>query len=70
MTFKIWLRRFKDDDSELGEFANEIIADPDFPRTRRLGMLVEYLFAKDVGLDVIRLFYEAYQEYYFVQVKK
>lgn len=70
MTFKIWLRRFKDDDSELGEFANEFMDDPDFPRTRKLGVLVEYLFGLDVGLDVLRLFYEAYQEYYFVQVKK
>ncbi len=70
MTFKVWLRRFKGDDSDLGEFANEIIEDSEFPRTRRLGRLVEYLFAKDVGLDVLRLFYEAYQEYYFVQVKK
>lgn len=67
MTFKTWIRRYKDDDSDLGEFANEISTDPDFPRTGKLGEMMEYLFAKDVSMDEIKMFYEAYTEYSYLK---
>ena len=64
MTFKTWLRQFNNDDSYLGEFAEEYSTDTEFPRTKKLGKMMDYLFAQYVSLEVIKMFFETYTEYY------
>lgn len=64
MTFKRWLVRFEGDDSELGEFADQYSRDKEFPRTRKIGKMMDYLFNQDFSLEEFTIFFEAYKEYY------
>lgn len=48
MTFKSWLKKFKNENSPVGDIGREILADPDFPVTQNVNKIEDYAYS--VGL--------------------
>lgn len=49
MTFKKWLTQFIDENSPRGDFARDVLADAEFPDTKNLSKINDYLFS--VGMS-------------------
>ena len=64
MTFKTWMGKFKNKNSDFGKLAKEVYYDPNFPRTRRLGKIIEYLFEKGERPEVVFMIYRGYIKYF------
>jgi 3-methyladenine DNA glycosylase AlkC len=60
MTFKTWMRKFENESSDFGQLAEEVCSNPYFPRTKKLGKIIEYLFEKGERLEFVFMIYESY----------
>jgi hypothetical protein len=49
MTFKKWLAQFIDENSPRGDFARDVLADAEFPDTKNISKINDYLFS--VGMS-------------------
>lgn len=63
-TFKNWIVCFKDVDLPIGDLANDISGDPDFPTEDYFGEILEHIDNKCKGApDVIETFVLAWSYY-------
>ena len=58
MTFKKWLARFADENTPRGDFARDVLADAEFPDTKNISEINDYLFSvgmsdRDFAADAI-----------------
>ena len=49
MTFKKWIAKFADENSPRGDFARDVLADTEFPDTKNVEKINNYLFS--VGMS-------------------
>lgn len=49
MTFKKWLTQFADENTPRGDFARDVLADAEFPDTKNISKINDYLFS--VGMS-------------------
>ena len=63
MTFKRWIKQFQGEDSPLGDLAEDIHRDKNFPCTNRYEKMISYLISRNACMDCIREFSGAYIEY-------
>lgn len=70
MTFKTWIKQFKGENSPLGDLADDIQRDKNFPATRDFEKMVNYLINHNACDDCIREFAGAYIEYMTGEVNR
>ena len=70
MTFKTWIKQFHGEDSTLGDLAEDIQRDNNFPSTNRLEKMLSHLIAQNACSDCIREFSGAYIEYMTGEVNR
>lgn len=63
MTFKTWIKQFQGENTPIGDLADDIQRDKNFPATRDFEKMTTYLINHNACDDCIREFAEAYIEY-------
>lgn len=63
ITFYTWLKQFKDDDTPLGDLSRDVSDDPEFPRTKKYDIMVQYLKSKDVPNKVLTVLESSFSNY-------
>lgn len=62
-TFKTWISNFKDVNLPIGDLAEDIINDPDFPNSDYFAEIYEHLHSKGTKEIVIETFVSAWNYY-------
>lgn len=62
-TFKTWIVRFKDVDLPIGDLANDILRDSEFPDEDDFGVILEHIYDKTRDSEVIEAFALAWNFY-------
>lgn len=63
MTFKSWIGNFKDQNSPIGDLANDIVVDEAFPNSASYEEILEYLEDLDACDGAIKAFNDAWKLY-------
>lgn len=63
MTFKAWIKGFKDENSPIGDLANDIAIDESFPDSTSYENTLEYLESLDACDGAIKAFKSAWKLY-------
>lgn len=64
-TFKTWIANFREVDLPIGDFANDIAADKDFPDEEQIEILIDYLVNHKFDSEQIEMFINIWQFYQF-----
>lgn len=63
ITFYTWLKQFRDYDTPLGDLSRDVLDDPEFPRTKKYDIMVQYLKSKDVPNKVLTVLESSFSNY-------
>ncbi len=63
VSFKKWMEQYKDEYSQIGEFARAIVAEGTFPKSSNMDVLFEYMEKRDACLEYYKSFYKAWGMY-------
>lgn len=69
ISFRIWIKQFKDDDTAIGDLARDIISDSGknewqtFPKKNNQQTILDYLYSKSACYNAIKTFNEAWVKY-------
>lgn len=64
MTFKTWIKQFKDYDTPFGDLAGDIKRDKAFPSTKKFERMAKHLICNRACSDALDTFAEAYMRYF------
>ena len=70
MTFKTWIKQFQGEDTPIGDLADDIQRDKNFPATRDFKKMTSYLINHNACEDCIREFAGAYIEYMTEEINR
>jgi uncharacterized protein YozE (UPF0346 family) len=62
-SFKTWIKKFQNDDSPLGDLAQDIRVDKEFPSFCSKNRLMSYLMSKNACDEALTVFEKAYEAY-------
>ena len=62
-TFRVWLRRFEDDNNAIGDLARDIKDDNGFPTTNKHNVILEYLYERNACYAALYTFQRAWDLY-------
>lgn len=61
-TFKSWIANFRGVDLPIGDYANDILADENFPDTEDFSVIRDYLISKHADIGMIEAIWEFYSK--------
>ena len=64
MTFKTWIKEFRGHDSAIGDLADDINRDKEFPSSKKFEKIAEYLISKRACSGAIDAFTKAFMQYF------
>lgn len=64
LTYKEWLLKFTDVNLPIGDIANDVLADKNFPNTKEYKVIIEYLEESSYPDNFIRVFEYSFKMFY------